>query len=369
MSEVKNVDVITRAKLTLTKYQTLNNLSLASLSNQYNENSAYFTRTLLWKSLLLFDRSTFDHSILDNLSLNLRILKQRRKLFDNYLNKEFIIPWNQLSKDSRFYRNMGFNDGQDITTIYRPNRETVLNDPLSANHPEKLQNDKDTLETIIRDVERLFPQLKNLFINNFENKVKIIEILFVWYKLNNKDYKQGMHEILGLIFKSMIEECISPMRKEEFSKDDLMADIFNLYDANYLQSDCFSIFQLIISKAYTNYYDETLLLQESIKFNLKLHELDKFLYHILITKLKIDSSIWLIRYFRLLLLRELGLEEGVIIWDKLIAFGSLKSSKLKEPFDMTLLLQYIIMILLWKLKKQILESDYGESMYLLLHYP
>ncbi|KAG7884079.1 hypothetical protein KL938_001951 [Ogataea parapolymorpha] len=328
-----------------------------ALLGSYSRQSADYSRSLLWKIVAFQITGHLE-------DLNLRMLRECRKDYD-ILRSEFMVPWNELAKDHEFYcdLNVEYDLSDSFGKKLKVSRMRIEHHPLSTPKTPKM-TDIQTLGSLIADVDRLFPQIPEYFIENKENRRQLIEVLYIWWKLNGNQYSQGLHEIAGVIFVALKTESIS---KTNFQNSDRGSTLVaELMDSTYLRHDVFSMFHKMTESLVDLYYDETSLLQESIKFDLKLRLVDKYQYHLLKNKLRIDSSIWLIRYFRLLLIREIGLEYSFDLWDKLVAFSYTQHP---DKLDLSLLLPYIIILLLSLIKSHLMISDYGEALYLLLHYP
>lgn len=346
----RELDVVTKAKLTLTKYHTLRDLSSLVISNEYNENSINFSRVLVWKLMVLSPIDQQDIPLMNLIQLHLiPELEASRKQFTINL-KNCEIPWDRLPTDSPYYRPPNGLLEMDIGT-----RQRVLIDPLSLPLSDP-QEELSILQLIVLDVERLFPQEPELFIESLDNRKLIIEVLYLSYQ-KTRIYRQGMHEIAGLIFKAFHDEKLD---NKDFYNEPLEMRLFQLYDHTNFQNDVYIVMDKILPKITTQYFNETALLQESIKFDLKLHQLDSMLYHVMLNKLKIQTPIWILRYFRLVLIREIGLSNSLIVWDKLFAFGH---------DDITKLIPYFILVMLLKLRTFVLENEHDEVLYKLLHYP
>ncbi|KAH3666077.1 hypothetical protein OGAPHI_004266 [Ogataea philodendri] len=328
-----------------------------TISGAYTCQAPYFSRSLLWKTVAF---QVTGHCA----DLGLSRLKDYRKDYE-ILRSEFPVPWNELDEDHEFYQKLTIEG--DLSDSFgkkmKISRIRVEHDPLSGPKKHKA-TDIQTLESLVADVNRLFPQKQEYFIESISNRQQLIEILFIWWKLNGGHYSQGLHELAGIIFIAVQTESINADKLVD--PDPEAKQVATLMDSKYLTHDVFNIFNKLSSTLITLYYDETSLLQESIKFDLKLRLIDKYQYHLLKNKLRIDSSIWLIRYFRLLLIREIGLENSFELWDKLIAFSYTQNS---DSMDLSLLLPYLIILLLSIIKSRLIISDYGEALFLLLHYP
>ena len=89
-------------------------------------------------------------------------------------------------------------------------------------------------------------------------------------------------------------------------------------------------------------------------------KIDQFIHYTLNTKLKLEAQLWIIRYLRLLLSRELGedVETTMLLWDKLIA-SQLSTDHLGSNLTaIPELLNFIIIQLLMQKKSDIISSDF-----------
>lgn len=377
---LKENEIISKTLLTIDKFKGSVETFKASITGgEYTSLNMpnCFTRTLVWKVCLITE------------SLNLSLINQ--KLRDSRLvyhllihNKEMKIPWHELDPESAYY--------QPVNTIKRNvsskhkssargrkntlDRVQIQHDPLSEDSSttpqvEETHDDHELLVAIILDVDRLLPG--DPFYQEFTNKKQLVEILYIWSKCNPQvGYKQGLHEIIGLIFMHLAKESAIIPQTNTFSSDDLK--ILNLYDFNYLSHDVFTIFNrfMIQSGIITNFYESEQSLWNSIeRFNMYLMKIDQFIHYTLNTKLKLEAQLWIIRYLRLLLSRELGedVETTMLLWDKLIA-SQLSTDHLGSNLTVIPeLLNFIIIQLLMQKKSDIISSDFSECLTLLLHYP
>ncbi|GMG25773.1 unnamed protein product [Ambrosiozyma monospora] len=233
-----------RIKETLTSIPTLNQLCIQVLNDEYSSSSSpsSFSRSLLWKLTCteVNCNSNADFPLIKLMDVAIASLNYERKQY-GVLCSDFKIPWFELSKDSKFYQQFKASEQElDIADIrerkgnvsptkFSKRRTTsplassteVVHDPLSANHklsPHNLspistcnssryiinpeltksvhkETDLQILESIINDVERLFPENENLFINNVHHQRELIEIIYLWVKLTRISYHQGLHEL------------------------------------------------------------------------------------------------------------------------------------------------------------------------------
>jgi len=376
-----------RAKLTLDSFQTISDLAKDTLNGNYSEinKPSIFSRALVWKLTILkinkINPQNGHREIELNLSNILKLRHDYRELLD-----EFQIPWNQLNKQSEYYQKSpndhteGFDITDDLNKKRKIQKIRVSSDPLSSlvhsdisdsyNNIKQQESDVQTLEAIVADVDRLFPEYPRYFIQNISNRRLIITILFLWCQLNAIPYYQGLHELCGVIYMVFLSESIpqdSPNKSvKQMSKLD--NEILLLMDPKAVADDTFSAFSILMKPIITKYYSDGALLQETIMFDLKLHQCDKFLYYLFKNKFKLDSRIWLMRYLRLVLIREVGLSTSLKLWDRLICFSFLQNP-FQSDIDITLLIPFIILIMLSLIKQRLIVSDYGDVLYLLLHYP
>lgn len=388
----KKLHTIQKIKNTLLSFSSTRKLCQSIISDEYSSTSSSYCRSAIWRLQFITDFENSKQTVSteslqeqEGIKINLNKLRMSRRDYD-VLKQEFQVPWNQLPHDHEFYQPatafLESDISDDLTKKQKLSRMSVNHDPLSTNTSsarKKTPTDIVTLETLIADVDRLFPQLPDCFINKRHNKIKVIEILYIWWKLNGGIYQQGIHELVGLIFIHVKNESVHPAniskRKVGASEGSnvelspLEKEIVEFADSNYVCHDVFNIFNRFINLVVDKYYSETSLLQESIKFDLILHQLDKFQYILFKNRLKIDSTIFLLRYYRLLFIRELGLNSTVLLWDKLMAFGYLNKQNGDTQLNLTPLLPYITILLLSKIKAKTIYSDYGETLFMLLHYP
>ncbi|CAI5755761.1 unnamed protein product [Candida verbasci] len=354
---IKENETISKTLLTIDKYKgNLISFKNAIIDGDYTPNNENFKRTLIWKTCLITE------------SLKISVweskLNDSRVVFHQLLSRDDLkLPWYKLDADHLYYQNQSLSRKSSITRKHQPSlkkklpKVNVNSDPLRYTNTI---NDLELLEIIILDIERLFPGEE--FFKSLYVKKQLIEILYIWCKCNKFGYKQGIHEILGLIYMNLQKESIEISSTNTFSSDDLK--ILKLFDLNYLCHDVFTIFNKVMNSSgiLKNFYESEENLMSSIeKFNMYLMKVDQFIYYNLHTKLKLESQLWIIRYLRLLLLRELGNDFKTInlLWDKLIT----NISSISE------LINFIIIHLLIQIKTDLLSSDFSECLSLLLHYP
>lgn len=365
--------IISKTLLTIDKYKSLSNLKQAVIDNDYVPSSSKFLRSLLWKSVYITE------------SLNIQSwqakLNDSRRVYHGLIKDEdMTIPWYKLEADSAFYNPVELSRNSSLRRKKKLNIKTRLarvtvgdNDPLGGagdgggdggggGGTGAPDGDLDLLNTIILDIDRLFPGEK--YIDNKFYKHQLIEVLYVWAKCHPTiGYKQGFHEILGLMYINMRQDSVSIPNTNTFSGDDLK--ILSLFDVNYLCHDLFTMFNkfMVNSGIIGSFYEDEKVLMNSIEtFNMYLMKVDQLIHYTMISKLKLESQLWCIRYFRLLLSRELGNDLSLTngLWDKLITVDGNK---------IPVVLYFLVIVMLINIKSDLIASDFSESLSLLLHYP
>lgn len=355
---------ISAVLLTVNKYSGgISSLKTAVAHGDYNSECPYYSRLLVWKAV----------SVVETLQISEWDAKlHASRVVYHQLSKDAVVPWHLLEDDHAFYIPLSFavkgrTSGSSKSLKQSVQRKLTAADPLSDASSGKggtpsHDTDLELLQAIIMDVERLFPGEE--FFRELGHKKQLIEVLYVWSKCNlSIGYKQGIHEILGLIYFNMYKESIHVEKVKVTDKNELT--IMNLYSHQYLKHDLFTIFNkfMVGSGIITKYYDNERTLIEAIdQFNVYLMKVDQVVYYTLLHKLKLESQLWIMRYFRLLLSREINdLAQCSAYWDLLICTPSLNSIP-----DM---ISFCIVVLLIRVKYDILTGDFSECLELLLHYP
>ncbi|KAI3405231.2 hypothetical protein KGF56_001976 [Candida oxycetoniae] len=399
MSRV-NDETISKVLLTIDKYRgNVTNFKKAVMEGQYTstQQPRLFSRLLLWKTCLITD--SFQISSWSSK------LNDSRIVFHQLIKRDDMrIPWYKLDADCFYHQSLAItrksslNRRQTIRGM-RPSlkmkteRVETKEDPLrtrsSGSHSSCLSksssdtaDDLELLESIILDIERLFPGEEFFHNTNDPNTIlikrQLIEILFVWSKCNQTvGYKQGLHEILGLIYWNLYKESVNyDPKASTFTNEE--ASILNLFNKNYLCHDIFTIFNKFVlsSGIITRFYESETCLTNSInQFDMYLMKIDQFIHYTMNTRLHLESQLWIIRYLRLVLIRELGndLEVTNLVWDKLIASqpdSKGNTSSGSEKFSCIVdLIYFIVIVLLIQRKTDIISADFSDCLSLLLHYP
>ncbi|KAI5289340.1 hypothetical protein KEM55_008839, partial [Ascosphaera atra] len=112
---------------------------------------------------------------------------------------------------------------------------------------QALRQDEALREEIYQDVERCMQD--NYFFRDPKTKARMLDILFVYAKLNpDLGYRQGMHELLAPILWVVEGEAI---RDGEESQEQLEQDslLFETLDCRHVESDSFTLFSAVMSNA------------------------------------------------------------------------------------------------------------------------
>lgn len=414
---VNKSDLITKCATILKQYPSRPALASAILSGEHvysSKSKIPFSRSLLWKtSLLKID--TIRQPGEDCIPVfDLVPLREYRKNYKNVVTN-IGIPWHLLPIDSKYYRSiktsLAENLDEDLSNLSisnSPNLKRKLkreelnasSNPISRNTTLQ-ESDLGFLTVIIADVERLFPEYPEMFINNKSNKISMIELLYRYAKWNNKKrhdqgkkelgYVQGMHELCAVIFAVLNVELIDEtMNNKDIVIDKFSSQIMEFFSRDFLWSDLFAMFDKLMEPIADKYFTSSGILRESIVFDLKLHHLDIGSTNQpgLAAVLKgehIESQLWLTRWFRMILTREVGLAYSVRIWDGLIAYGCVGASSdtVTGGNDISVLLPSVILLLVLRIRSQILIAsvptlkavfgtdidDSIEALSFLLHYP
>lgn len=376
---IKESEIISKVLLSIEQYKgSIDLFRTAVLRNEYTPAKKYFSRLFLWKACLITESLNFREWD-TTLTLSRVIYHKLRQ------EKDMVVQWHLLDEDNEFYlpqqkttKSSRSNQNLKPAPQHLPRIENIADDPLAmpldgaeTHTPSQAELDNDLLMSIIMDVQRLFPG-ETIFHDNSEiamvYKRQIISVLYVWSKCNSSiGYKQGIHEIIGLMFLNLRKELIPLPTTNTVSADE--RHIFLLFDEKYLEHDLFTILNrfTVSSGLVLQFYASEAELMSSINvFNIYLMKVDQLIHYNLVTKLRLESQLWIIRYLRLLLLRELGndLEVPSLLWDKLAAIDTHTGL---SPIPDTVM--FLVVVLLIHIKSELVLCDFSEALALLLHYP
>ncbi|KAL6949759.1 hypothetical protein ACO0QE_000417 [Hanseniaspora vineae] len=220
-------------------------------------------------------------------------------------------------------------------------------EPLIEVPQEKLATDED-LEVMDLDIKRLL--LYNIYQSKQECR-DIEKILYNYCKQNEEMYKQGMHELAGVIYVQM----------RGVHSDGLNLNTVYTGFNHFMKLQQFS-------------FDEVELLNfKNFQFEPMLQASFPSVSRCLESKHKLNNMLWLLRWLRLCFLREFDeLDHLLIIWDHLImqndnnAPETLQKSQQKYQNFMTFLL---IIFLVYRSKDIIYHcQDQSELLHLFFHF-
>lgn len=342
------------------------NFKSAVLAGEHTPTSKHFSRLLVWKTFLITETLNIQ-AWQDKLTASRAVYHKLRRA------PEMTVPWWLLDKDNEFYVERE-DSSRGRQKPQRLARIQVNDDPLASSEHEYSDDDgSELLRSIVMDVQRLFPG-DTLFDSSTMPPLtcerQLINVLYVWAKCNPQvGYKQGIHEILGLIYKNMRAESFDISNTNTFSVADMQ--VLSLYNLHYLEHDLFTLFnRFVVSSGVIEmfYQSESLLMAAIENFNVLLMKVDQLIHYNLVSKLRLESQLWIIRFFRLLLLRELGsnLLQPSLLWDKLVAA---EVSRAPGQHPIPDLISFSTIIMLIHIKTELALCDFSEALALLLHYP
>jgi TBC1 domain family protein 5 len=202
-----------------------------------------------------------------------------------------------------------------------------VNNPLSSSENNPWQQsfqDNALREVIDTDVKRIFTDI-DIFKERVA-KVEIANVLFIWSKMNpNISYRQGMHEIAGIVY-LVIRRDLEDWMTSRISSGD---DIPNLFEEKFVEHDVWAIFAKImiylkqyyeLSGSVSGTRPETPLLISCNRVIASLRKIDASLCEHLL-QLGIEPQLYCLRWFRLLFSREFSMLQTLLIWDRIFAYG------------------------------------------------
>lgn len=117
---------------------------------------------------------------------------------------------------------------------------------------QTLRYDEKLRADISQDVDRCLQE--NLFFREPVTKARMVDILFIYCKLNpDLGYRQGMHELLAPILWVVDRDAVDGKSVDQADGD---SPILQLLDAPYVEHDSFSLFCSVMQNARV-YYEHT----------------------------------------------------------------------------------------------------------------
>ncbi|RAH41451.1 GTPase-activating protein GYP6 [Aspergillus brunneoviolaceus CBS 621.78] len=234
---------------------------------------------------------------------------------------------------------------------------------------QTLRNDEQTRADISQDVDRCLQE--NFFFREPTTKAKMIDILFIYAKLNpDLGYRQGMHEILAPLLWVVDRDAIetNPLEDTRETKPGDNA-MLQLLDANYVEHDSFALFCSVMQNVRVYYeHNRTRSANGQLDVIPIVHQCQRLHNELLVTAdleladhlqaLEILPQIFLTRWMRLLFGREFAFQDVLQIWDLLFAEG------LRPE-----LIEYVCVAMLLRIRWQLLSADSSSALSILLRYP
>lgn len=204
---------------------------------------------------------------------------------------------------------------------------------------------------------------ENLYFRQPETQRMLLDILFIFCKLNpDVSYRQGMHEILAPILWVVERDAIDLGQSSKVMGED--ATIVNIFDADHIEHDTFTLFGQVMQSAKNFYEQSTMSGKENpiVKrsqriFNELLPKVDEELAKHL-ESIDIIPQVFLMRWIRLLFGREFAFDDMLTIWD--VIFAEDPTLDIVNEFCLTMIL---------RIRWQLIVADYNEALALLLNYP
>ena len=285
----------------------------------------------------------------------------------------------------------------------------IVGDPLGDSKKKKNSEnsieDTKIKELINKDLDRTYQEI-DLFL---QNKVRNIlaNILYIWAKENPEiSYRQGMHELLAIIFIVFYPFYFAYNSKPKYKKEDILDFLkdINLYkkeiyiffhDEDEIQADLYLTFEALMKKGITYLFDPHILQKDepgykmyeifpqmwkddsnedkptyvyrrgSLLIKEKLKSLDNELYSHF-KKIDLNCEAFLQRYLRCIFCREFNLNDVYIIWD--IIFYDYYMNRNKEKYDF-IYMEYIAIAMIIKIRDLLKDGDQSECFSMLFKYP
>ncbi|RMD42072.1 hypothetical protein DV735_g3046, partial [Chaetothyriales sp. CBS 134920] len=200
-------------------------------------------------------------------------------------------------------------------------------DPLADDETSPwstLRQDEEARAEIFQDVTRTYQD--NFFFREPETQRKLLDILFIYSKLNpDTGYRQGMHELLAIILWAVSEDAVDEksLLPAEREKDgaQLMIDILN---SRWVAADAFTLFCAVMQNVKSSYEtgenkDSSPIIDRSRKIHEELLATYDPELAVRLQVIGVLPQIYAIRWIRLLFGREFEFKQTLRLWDILFA--------------------------------------------------
>ena len=286
----------------------------------------------------------------------------------------------------------------------------IIGDPLGGGSKKKKgtdtsYEDNDLKSLINKDLDRTHQDI-DLFL---QNKIRNIlaNVLYIWSK-ENKDisYRQGMNELLAILFLIFYPFYFPSTRKPKNTKNDLIdflkdielykEDLYIFFhDEEEIQSDLFFTFEALMKKGMSNLFDPKILQKDDPEYKKyeifpqmwkddsddekptyvyrrcalltkeKLKSLDNDLYSHF-KRIDLNCGVFLQRWLRCIFCREFSLEDVYIIWDIILYYDYINENTQKYSF---IYMEYICIAMIFKIRDKLKDADQNDCFTTLFKYP
>ena len=314
-------------------------------------------------------------------------------------------------------------DRQNFENIKKRDKLDNINNKIQntkSKNPNINNNRNDLRKLIEQDINRTFQNIK-LFKDSCVKEV-LVDILFYWSiqsENKNMSYRQGMNDLLSILFFSFFPFYFSDKRKSiknndgqnlndnnQINNNDLYSKEEKLFllslckeptknaktlylffhDEKYICHDLFTIFSSMMSsgirKLYETPYDYKININSSQEdfFSLKEKKMDVVykialnIYHNMLRnyddnlfnrliKKKIDPTTYMVRWLRCLFCREFSYMVSIQMWDIIFIEEFFQIDNMFEFID------YICVAMYENVKDEIMAGDEEKILKLLFRYP
>ncbi|RMZ77773.1 hypothetical protein DV737_g4183, partial [Chaetothyriales sp. CBS 132003] len=214
-----------------------------------------------------------------------------------------------------------------LKLIDHPDHLYSTADPLADDETSPwstLRQDEEARAEIFQDVTRTYQD--NFFFKEPETQRKLLDILFIFSKLNpDTGYRQGMHELLGTLLWAISEDAVdaSSVLAADREKDGarLMMDTLS---SEWVEADSFTLFCAVMQNVKSSYEtgenrDSSPIIDRSRKIHEELLATYDPELALRLQVIGVLPQIYAIRWIRLLFGREFEFKETLRLWDILFA--------------------------------------------------
>ena len=240
-------------------------------------------------------------------------------------------------------------------TSFDPNKFNPLS-KTSSDNPWTIQyENQNRLNEIKLDVDRTFQEIEEF--RSEERQKALLHVLFVFSKTEKLQYRQGMNEICAILF-HVVEFDLSADAPVD-SKESITFFLFRSIMMQFGIADFFYN-QSVLSGSNPNSSSPILYRCERIfeLLSLKDQQLHK---HLILND--ISPNLFLVRWVRLLFIRELGFEHTLPVWD--FIFERISDSGINFPS----VIDYVAIAMILNIRQTLMRSDNSGCFTILLKYP